>query len=186
MRRGPRRRILEEEVRFEVRGEIVEVVLPKKQQAFLTLMLLYGEEALKKGPHETAEALGVGLLSRGFVAYAMRNDGEMVKLVEEGEGWNIGEAELTLEVARAVEGAKGACIRRSSIEWGELNVFIDGTGRACWVILRKYGDNEFVPRKRSSLATESENDDDELFEVPFEVEISMSAVTFGDELPSEH
>ena len=81
------------------------------------------------------------------MAYAIRNDGEMVKLVEEGEGWNIGEAKLMLEVARAVEGAEGACIRRSSIEWGELNVFVDGAGRARWTILRRYGDNEFVPRK---------------------------------------
>ena len=65
-------RILEEEVRFEVRGEIVEVVLPAKQQTILTLMLLYGEEALKKRPHETAEALRVDSFHRAL--WPMRSE----------------------------------------------------------------------------------------------------------------
>ena len=180
-RRGPRRRILDEEVRVEVRGEIVEVVLPAKQQTILTLLLLYGEEALKKRPHETAEAFRVGLLSQGFVTYAMRNDGEMVKLVEEGEGWNIGEAELRHEVARAAEGVERVGICRSSVEWGELNVFIDGAGRARWIVVRRYEYDEFLQRKKSSLTTDSESDD-ELFDMPIKLDISMGAASLGDKI----
>ena len=182
-RRGPRRRIPEEEVRIEVRGETVELVLPTKQQAFLTLMLSYGEDALRKKPHETAEAFGVGSLLCGFAAYAAKDGGEIVKLAEQGDDWNIDEVELRHEVVRATEGSEGACIRRSSVEWGELNVFINGAGRTCWILVRRYGDDEFVPRKKSSMASESENED-ELFDLPRE----LDTITFGDEImpPLEH